>query len=215
MKNTTLPARFVQKKFLIGRREFTFLNESILKVFVKERGMLDEYEVELSVIDPSPNRRKQTPRSKWVQFGILFMCLSFLTYKAITNQDEVAFIGMFLGVAILAPVSYYLWVNGKQGYDWLIFFNKFSGEPVLYFHHNLPNEHDFATFINEFMKRIKAKQSGQVEESQVFENSIGQQIQEFAKLKKQGALTEEEFIEAKKTLLKQLKDSASATKIGF
>ena len=220
MKKSKLPGTLVQKKFGIGMRKFAFINESLLKVYIKERSDLSEYKLDITLLDPSPIRKRHSPRNSRIHFGILLVCLSFLTFKAITKQDEVAFLGLFLGVAILLPISYYLWVNGKKSYDLLIFFNRFSGEPAVGFHYNLPNAPEFKAFMRQLIKLIPTEESSSeevlpTESSQFRDMPIPQQLQQLAQLKENGTLTEEEFGKAKKHLLAQLNDSPSQRKIGF
>lgn len=67
----------IQKKPFVGIRRFSIKNNDKLNVFIKERGALNEYDVELSILDPSPTRSKQKSTSKWINFSILFLLFKF------------------------------------------------------------------------------------------------------------------------------------------
>lgn len=120
---------------------------------------------------------------------------------------------MFLGVAILVPIAFYLWISSKKSFDWLRFHSKYTGEPVLYFHFNKPDEKTFSIYIKKLVSLIKTIEEKEQENIESNEVSVTNKIKEFAQLRDKGLISEEEYQISKKKLLNQIDNPEK--QIGF
>ena len=75
-------------------------------------------------------------------------------------------------------------------------------------HNNLPNESEFATFLEKLKATIKKVPAGHL----IPTNLMVTELREFARLRDDGILTNEEFEAAKRSLLAKVNSPAS---VGF
>ena len=98
-------------------------------------------------------------------------------------------------------------VKNHKSYDVVIFRSPTTGQQLV-LHNNVPNEKEFSSFVETLkatIKKFPAIPLGQA-------NTTIAELREFARLRDDGILNNEEFEEAKRKLLASLNSSA---KIGF
>ena len=206
-------ARLEQYKIGKGKQTFVLHDDGTLLVTAAKDGNLQHFSMSLMGWNPGPVHVKNNPRvSRMILTVIsvvlgLFMILMFFTICYAPTQGGTIFAPVFFLV-----VSGVLWTvlftrHQRQCYDVLIFRNPMTGGQLVS-HHNLPEENEFTAFVEALkaiIKKYPAMPLGQPE------TTIGK-LREFARLRDEGILTDDEFEEAKRKVLSNM---GSSSKIGF
>jgi hypothetical protein len=199
-----------QQQFFKGTREFEFVGDDAVSVRIYERGAINEYIVKTATLDSHPNHLKGQSRS--LPAYVLFEVFMILVGLGASQQPGINWwMGrLFLFVLfVVVPTLIFLPKILREAYDITVFNNRFNGAIALAFYHNKPNLDEFKKFTDELVKRIHKTA---LEIPAQGEISIAKQIEEFAKLRDNKVIGEEEFQKIKEKLLAKIENDR---KIGF
>ena len=197
-------ARLEQRKFSKGRQAFALQEDGTLLVTASKGGNIQHFSVSLAGWDPEPAHEKNTPKSSLVMLRIIFIlsCMPLLTIFFVPIKAIAAMLILSAIFFVLLGIlrSDYL----HRSYDVLVFRNPNTGGQLI-FHYNVPNEKEFSEFITKLKDTIK--KSPYVAYGLTPTKTA--ELREFARLRDDGIITNEEFEEVKRKLLSNINASSS------
>ena len=201
-----------QSIFLKGSR-FVQLNEGdeILTARSRTGHALNEFSIPLAVLQSSPARIQQ--RAMRLVPGVSFFAVLFLGAAVgfFLNSDESAKISCAITGALFFFATCAGLIRIRQAsFDLLVFYNRFTSQPAFNLFYEKPNPTAFKDFVAYLVDRIKRCQ---MDISAKQEPSVPTQIEAFARLHKQGIITEDQFDDARRKLLETM--TAESKRIGF
>ncbi|MCL1920725.1 MAG: SHOCT domain-containing protein [Kiritimatiellaeota bacterium] len=201
-------ARLEQSKRGKGKQSFILYEEGTLLITVSKGGNLQHFSVSLMGWDPEPAHEKNYPRTSRVVLKIIsvILCVFFalvgaaLFFSSGKGIAPILFVVVVLGISWAVLYNLYL----LQSYDVLIFRNPATGGQFA-LHNNVPGEKEFSAFVEALKTVIKKFPSIPLWPT----NTTVAELREFARLRDDGILTNEEFEEAKRKLLSNMNSSSS------
>jgi hypothetical protein len=194
-----------QNAWLRGRQSFEVReNEDVVRVSVKRKGNLNEYQVPLNIFLPEPNRHKHF---NYAGFGCMVVvgCLSLLVIVLGLFRDS----AFFMMLVIFIPLFFVGFMQFRKfSVDAQIFRSRVNGQNALVIWRNLPTEDDFEQFMKSFQEKLRKVE---VPIAGATSQSVADEIRKLGELKKDSLISEKEFEEAKARLL----GSLERKEIGF
>ncbi|MFZ0034639.1 MAG: SHOCT domain-containing protein [Sedimentisphaerales bacterium] len=124
-------------------------------------------------------------------FGSCF-CIVFF----IMTEKDIG--GVVCGLALMILIaSLALRMHLKRSYNYLIYYNIFSGQPALVFWRNKPDKQTFSNFIDQFNNQLSEQNVGYAAQ----EAGMASEIRKLHELLEKGILSEEEYKAGKAKIL--------------
>jgi hypothetical protein len=201
-----------QAEFFRGSRIVRLDESDTITVQAKNGRVFNEYPVYLNVLHDVPTRVHRTARAGGVAVigtAIVFLLFLFCMLFAPQIEAKVSFAPMCVIFGFITMAGY---AGMRQvSYNLLVFYNRFNGQAAFNLYRDRPDPKSFATFVSVLKQRIKQAHAKIPPVPQ--EMSIPTQIEMYARLAKDGVITEAQFEELKKNLLETL--TGSGKQIGF
>lgn len=196
-----------QKRFLRGEARYDLTTDQELVVSTRAMNRQSSYRIPLSSLSPKSRKEAHSHFGK-KSFAIIFFIVSLLLIvRAISNsKDEMVFMNSILFSAvsgILSATCLVSWFSSKYNF---VIFDSLEGHPSIFLTPDKPNKNEFQSFHKSLSEQISIANDQRKDDS---EKSMAKEIAELATLKEQGVLTEEEFSDAKKSIL------GTKSKFGF
>jgi len=198
-------ARLEQQKFGKGKQSFILHEDGVLFVTVSKGGSLQHFSVSLMGWDAEPVHEKNAPKLSRIVHRIVF-AMSWIPIVAMflapNNNGIIAMFILFIFFGIFWAILYSQYLH--QSYDVLIFCNRVVGGQLT-LHNNVPNEKEFSSFVD--ILKATIKKFPNIPQGQT--HTTVSELREFARLRDDGILTNEEFEEAKRKLLSNMNSPSS------
>lgn len=196
--------RIEQKAWLRGTQAFEIRdNDDFIRVTRNAQSTLNEYQVPLNILHPEPNRFKHLNVPGIVCmaiFGALCLLMVVLAFS------EPAFLMMLV---FFVPLVFAGFVQFRRAsVDAKVFHTRTDGQAALVIWCDLPSKTAFEEFTNgltEKLRKIDLPVSGPQTQS------VADELRKLGELKKDGIISDKEFVEAKARLL----GSLEKRQIGF
>ena len=203
--------RLEQRKFNKGRSVFVLRDNGTLLYTFTHGANVQHLEIDLSGFSPESNHSKKQSR---VSRAILKLAFVLMCAPVVIVILALPFAPMksVLPILSMSLIFGFMWlimrsVHDTHYFDWIIFRKPMTGGQIV-FYNNLPNEKTFADFISALTTEIKKYPAVRINK----ESTMSAELREFARLRDEGVLTNEEFEEAKRKLLMKINASSD---IGF
>ena len=189
-------ARIEQKKFGKGKQAFVLREDGTLLVTLSKGGNLQHFSITLTGWESEPVHEKNVARfSRFLlKVIVVLIILSLLGMAFMPIKDLPGMLCMFIVFSFMGfmILSEYL----QRSYDILLFRNQLTGGQLMLYN-NIPNEKEFSSFVAALKTVMKKFPYVMPEHT----NTAVADLREFARLRDDGVLTNEEFEEAKRKLL--------------
>jgi hypothetical protein len=202
-----------QSDFLRGARTLELAEDSdTLVVRSRDGRVTKELPIELNVLHDKPSRVQQKATSSLVIVclafivGLIFLIAGLLGRDASAQMSSSLF-GIFMFGAGLASFARMRRMSG----DVLVFYSRFNGQVAFTLYHNKPDADSFQAFVTVLCHRIKLAHEKIPSIQQ--EISVPAQIEQYARLAKDGVITQIQFDEVRRSLLGSV--TGGAKPIGF
>jgi len=204
-------ARLEQRKFSTGKQSFVLHEDGTLSVTLSKGGNRQNFSMPLAGWDPAPLHEKDNAMSSRVAFGITSVLLFIVVALVVRFFDSAESLNLAAGVSfiLVLPIFWVLFLVQcfRKRYDILVFRNP-ATQQTLVLHNNVPNEKEFSSFVETLKATVKKFQYVPFAQT----DTTVAELREFARLRDDGILTNEEFEDAKRKLLANVN---SPSKIGF
>lgn len=110
-------------------------------------------------------------------------------------EDADMFIGVLVFTISIAAIAFYL--HQKKSYNYLIYYNIFSGEPALVFWQDEPDKETFSSFIDQLNNQLSKQNIDYSAQSL----GMAGEVHKLYELWQKGVLSEEEFKAGKAKIL--------------
>jgi hypothetical protein len=185
--------KLIQKGFFKGSQIFEVGDNEIL-VQLKHYQQNREFKIPLNII----GKNSEICRGKdyWLLItSILFILLTALCVVLLFVFDEGGFTGFSIIAFLVSAYTYHC--HKKRSYDYLIYYNIFSGQPALVFWNDKPDKETFSGFIGQLNDRLSKQEIGYISQ----DSGMANEIHKLYGLWQKGILSEEEFKAGKTKLL--------------
>ena len=199
-------ARLEQRKFGNGKQAFALREDGTLLVTLSKGGNIQHFCLSLIGWDSEPAHEKNGNRLYRVTLKVLLplICIPIVGVLLSLKSDVNVASALMMCFVLLFSWGFLFKRNLCQTYDVLIFRNPMTGGQIV-LHNNMPNEKEFSSFVVA-LKNIIKKYPYIIPE---YANTAVADLREFARLRDDGVLTNEEFEEAKRKLLSTINTSSN------